>query len=66
MVKLKILNNLIMVTKEQFLAYYKVQKWGGYNMLDPMAILISGLEKNVYLDIIKNYSEYYNKYIKEA
>lgn len=55
-----------MVTKEQFMAYYKVQMEGSYNMFDSRAAKATGLSLDTYMEIIKNYSEYYNKYIKEA
>jgi len=51
-----------MVTKEQFKAYRRVQELGHYNMLDPRAIKETGLDKETYFEIIKNYSKYYNKY----
>ena len=49
-------------TKEQFKAYRRVQKGGAYNMYTPDAILSTGLDKETYFDIIKNYSEYKKEY----
>ena len=50
------------VTKEQFKAYRRVQKSGQFNMFTPDAILSTGLDKETYFDIIKNYSDYKEKY----
>ena len=49
-------------TKEQFQAYIDVQKGGEYNMFTPDAILSTGLDKETYFDIIKNYSDYKKEY----
>ena len=54
-----------MITKEEFMKYYKVQMEGKYNMLDNRAVKETGLSLVKYMDIIKNYSTYYDKYIKE-
>lgn len=53
-----------MVTKEQFAAYRKVQNEGKYNMFDQRAIQATGLSKEVYMDIIQNFSKYLEKYEK--
>ena len=53
-----------MVTKEQFMKYYDVQMSGVYNMLDPRARELTGLNKETYFDIIKNYNNYYCKFLK--
>ena len=45
------------VTEAQFRAYTKVQSGGKYNMFDPNARMLTGLDKNTYLAIMKNYSE---------
>jgi hypothetical protein len=55
-----------MVTKEEFMAYYRVQMEGYYNMLDSRAVKATCLSLKKYMEIIKNYDLYYNKYIKEA
>ena len=49
-------------TKEQFKAYRKVQKGGEHNMYTPDAILSTGLDKETYFDIIKNYNKYEEEY----
>ena len=49
-------------TKEQFQAYIDVQKGGEYNMFTPDAILSTGLDKETYFDIIKNYNKYEEEY----
>ena len=55
-----------MITKEKFLKYYKVQMGGAYNMImDADKVRQeTGLTKEEYIDIIKNYSIYKTKYIK--
>ena len=53
-----------MVTKEQFMKYYDVQMGGAYNMLDPRARELTCLDKETYFDIIKNYNNYYCKFLK--
>ena len=55
-----------MITKEKFLAYYRVQMGGRYNMImeATSAMTEAGLTKEEYFDIIKNYGKYYNKYVK--
>ena len=45
------------VTKEQFQAYLEVQQGGEYNMFDPRARQASGLDKDTFMSIIKNYGE---------
>ena len=54
-----------MITKEDFLKYYEVQGIGDYNMITDAAevMQITGLSKEQYIDIITNYTKYYNKYI---
>ena len=56
-----------MITKEKFESYRRVQYSGMYNMVmqarDAMAA--AGLTKDEYWDIIKNYNEYYKKFIEE-
>ena len=49
-------------SKEQFKAYRRVQDSGAFNMYTPDAILSTGLDKETYFDIIKNYSEYKDLY----
>lgn len=54
----------ITITREDFMKYYDVQMGGVYNMWDERALKLTGLTKEKYLNIIKNYSEYYNKFFK--
>ena len=49
-------------SKEDFKAYRRVQKSGQFNMFTPDAILSTGLDKETYFDIIKNYSDYKKEY----
>ena len=49
-------------TKEQFQAYRRVQDSGTFNMYTPDAILSTGLDKETYFDIVKNYSDYKKEY----
>ena len=50
------------VTKEDFDDYESIRKEGMYNMLSSDAILMSGLDRNVYMEIISNYSELKEKF----
>ena len=45
------------VSKEDFEAFEYVRQEGMYNMLSPDAILMSGLDKKTYLEIVKNYDD---------
>ena len=54
----------IEITREDFMKYYDVQMGGVYNMWDERALKLTELSKEKYLNIIKNYSEYYNKFFK--
>lgn len=53
-----------MITKEKFMKYYNVQMEGRYNMLDKRALELTGLSKEDYFEIIKNYNTYYIKFMK--
>ena len=61
---IKKINNM---TKEAFLKYEKVRQSGKYNMIMQMSEVLveTGLNYHNYIDIIKNYNKYYNKYINE-
>ena len=50
------------ITQNQWEAYREVQDSGAYNMLSPQAVDMSGLDKDTYFTIIKNYSELAEKY----
>ena len=51
-----------MVTKEDFEDYESIRKEGLYNMLSHDAILMSGLDRTVYMEILSNYSELKEKF----
>tara|TARA_R100000231_G_scaffold6941_1_gene9936 strand:- start:243 stop:401 length:159 start_codon:yes stop_codon:yes gene_type:complete len=51
-----------MVTREDFEAYEEVREEGMYNMFSPDAILMSGLDKKTYLEIMQNYSKLKEKF----
>ena len=53
------------VTEKEFKAFLKVQKSGMYNMYDPEAIRKTGLDKDTYITVMKNYSTLKEKYEKE-
>jgi len=50
------------ILKSEWEAYRTVQDSGLYNMLSPDAIRESGLDKDTYFDIVKNYDTYYEKF----
>jgi len=50
------------ITKNQFAQYRRVQNSGRYNMFDPNARMLTELDKNTYLSIMKNYDELSKKY----
>ena len=54
-----------MITKEQFLRYYKVQNDGKYDMITESneAMVAANLTKEDYHRIQMNYSNYYDEYI---
>ena len=54
------------ITKEQFMAYRKVQREGKYNMLmeSVKAAQEAGLPHNIYMDILWNYTALCNIYLK--
>ena len=53
------------ITRYDWECYREVQKGGLYNMLSPDAVRLSGLDKETYFDIVKNYSEYREEYETE-
>ena len=54
----------IMITKEKFLKYLRVQRSGVINMLDiDNGTRLSGLSEDDYTDIIWNYSKYSKEFI---
>lgn len=52
-----------MVSKDDFLKYYAVQKYGAYNMWDPRAQELTGLDEDTYAEIIGNYSKFRDLYL---
>lgn len=50
------------ITKEHFEAYEDVRKRGRFNMYDPNARMLTGLERDVYFAIMKHYSELMEKW----
>ena len=50
------------ITRDEWEAYRRVQKTGYYNMLEHEAVRSSGLDKDTYFDIVKNYDTYYEKF----
>lgn len=54
------------ITKEQFMAYRRVQREGKYNMMmdAPKAAQEAGLSYDTYMDILWNYSALCNMYLK--
>ena len=54
----------ITITKKQFKDYLSVQEDGLYNMFDPKARELTSLSKAQWVNIITNYSIYYNKWGK--
>ena len=56
-----------MITKEKFESYRRVQYSGMYNMVMQArkAIVATGLSNEDYWDIIQNYNEYYEKFMKD-
>ena len=56
----------LLASKKDWNAYKRVQMSGAYNMLTPQARELSGLDEDVYFDIIKNYSAYEKAYSVDA
>ena len=55
---------MIMITKEKFLAYVRVQNSGVIDMLDvETGTSLSGLTKDEYWEIINNYSKYRTEFL---
>jgi len=52
----------ITITEKQFKEYLSVQEDGLYNMFDPKAMEMTSLNKKQWLNIITNYSIYYEKW----
>jgi len=54
------------ITGEEFKAYENVRSQGLYNMLDPAARELSGLDRYTYFGVMEHYTELAALYIKEA
>ena len=52
-----------MITKEQFIEYYKVQASGQFNMFDPNARGMTSLNSEQWIAIMQNYENLHNKYM---
>ena len=50
------------ITKSDWEAYRRVQNDGMYNMSSPEAVRASGLDKDVYFQIIEQYDELEEKF----
>ena len=50
------------ITKEQFHKYVRVQKSGEYNMFSPEAMMVTGLNKSQFLEIMDKYETLEAKY----
>ncbi len=51
------------ITQEKFEQYLIIQKNGGYNMLDPMAISLEDLSRREWLYILSNFKKLSKKFI---
>ena len=57
--------------KEKFIAYLTIQQMGNYNMFDPSALILAQefcgqtIEIKDWVYMMRNYSELYDKYIKD-
>ena len=51
-----------MPTKEEFAEYVAVQQCGLWNMFDPRAQEATGLDRDTYIAIMKNYGKLAQKY----
>jgi hypothetical protein len=52
----------VTISRNDFIAYEGVRRFGKWNMFSPDARTASGLSKKKYLDIIENYDTYYNEW----
>jgi|TARA_Y100000310_G_C20608534_1_gene776804 hypothetical protein len=56
---------MIEITSNDFESYEGVREYGKWNMFDPNARKATGLEKDVYITIIRHYDELKSKFGKE-
>jgi hypothetical protein len=54
-----------MVGKNEFREFDAVRRSGAFNMLDQRARELTSLNKLQWIDILKNYDEYHNKWGKD-
>jgi len=56
-----------MITKDQFIRYYKVLNEGKYDMINEAAeaMAAANLNEKDYNKLLMNYSDYYNEYIDQ-
>ena len=50
------------ITRDDFMAFADVRRSGEYNMLDHAARMTAGLSKEKWIEIIRQYEQYENKY----
>ena len=50
------------ISKDHFIAFESVRRYGKWNMYDPAARTATGLEKDIFLEIIENYQKYEKQY----
>lgn len=55
-----------MVTRNDFFAYEEARQSGKYNMItEARSVMIDyAIHPDIYWEIVKNYSKYYEKYMK--
>ncbi len=54
--------NINKITREDFEIYEEVRSEGMYNMFDPNARALTGLDRDIYLGIIEHYNKLCEKY----
>lgn len=54
--------NINKITKEDFEAYESTRKSGLFNMFDPNARRVAGLDKYTYAGVMEHYTELCEKY----
>tara|TARA_R100000234_G_scaffold64042_1_gene38935 strand:+ start:707 stop:871 length:165 start_codon:yes stop_codon:yes gene_type:complete len=53
---------MINIDRDKFQSYFEIQNKGTYNMLDPRARQLTSLTKEEWMEILKNYDKYKDKY----
>ena len=54
------------ITRADWEAYIRVHKTGFYNMISPDAVRSTGLDKDTYFEIVKNYGRYEDEFENNA